>query len=69
MNFISSESLLRFVASVIVVIFISGVLLLSAIDSCRGRKSQQEMTKAAGVYWDNQLKEHCMPQEWRGRAR
>jgi hypothetical protein len=28
-----------------------------------------EMTRAAGDYWDAQLKEHCMPQEWRARAR
>lgn len=24
-----------------------------------------EMTKAAGTYWDTQLREHCTPQEYR----
>lgn len=28
-----------------------------------------EMTKAAGTYWNDQLKEHCMPQGWRPKVK
>ena len=28
-----------------------------------------EMTNAAGTYWNNQLKEYCLPQGWRPRAK
>jgi hypothetical protein len=28
-----------------------------------------EMTQVAGTYWNNQLKEYCMPQEWRARMK